>query len=287
MILAIRANPERDVRPGDAVEVTVEGTPGGTATASIAGDEGAIALREDPQSPGTYRGRVTAPAGEGVYLVSARIATEAAGETTLNGPQIHVAPAPVPVVTEIAEQPPEVPGTPPASGAPGRTAAAADRPAADAGRDFVPARPVKPFEQAPAAIDPAAITRSLGLAHFDLDRHNLTDAAGAALTASVILLEQKRVLVQPDLWLLVEGHCDELGSDAYNDHLGMLRAEAARGLLVSEGLPSEKIQTVSYGRRCPLERVGGMSELNRRVQLRVVSQAEAPGAIDPGACPAN
>lgn len=292
-IREVRIAPERDLRPGDPVDVVVQGTPHGSVTVSLGAGSNGQPLAEDSQAPGTYRGRVAAPAKEGAYPVSATLSTEEAGEATLNGPQIEVAavaPTP-PVIVQISEQPQEVaphaagnPALPPER--PASATATASAPAAVATK----AAPVLPPALVPSeAIDPAALTRELAKsrAYFDFDRATIRDDAGAALTTAVGLLQGRRVLLQPELWLFVEGHCDEVGSDQYNDLLGMRRAEAARNVLVAEGLPSERIRAVSYGRHCPVSRVGRMADENRRVQLRVVSAGGAgePRPIDAATCP--
>ena len=51
--------------------------------------------------------------------------------------------------------------------------------------------------------------------------------------------------------LLVEGNCDEFGTDEYNHALGLKRAKAVKTLLVSAGIDASKIATVSYGESNP------------------------------------
>lgn len=66
--------------------------------------------------------------------------------------------------------------------------------------------------------------------------------------------------------LVVEGHCDERGSNEYNLSLGENRAQAVRAYLVNLGVGAERIQTRSYGEEKPA--VAGTGEevwrLNRR-----------------------
>lgn len=50
--------------------------------------------------------------------------------------------------------------------------------------------------------------------------------------------------------LIISGHCDERGSDAYNDALGQHRADAARDWLQRHGSHG-MIKTVTYGKRNP------------------------------------
>jgi peptidoglycan-associated lipoprotein len=51
--------------------------------------------------------------------------------------------------------------------------------------------------------------------------------------------------------LSIEGHCDERGTNEYNLALGDRRAKAVKDYLVSLGVPSSKIETLSYGEEKP------------------------------------
>ncbi len=66
--------------------------------------------------------------------------------------------------------------------------------------------------------------------------------------------------------LVVEGHCDERGTDEYNMSLGEYRAQAIRSYLVSAGISADRIQTQSYGKNRPAVPGSGESvwRLNRR-----------------------
>lgn len=71
--------------------------------------------------------------------------------------------------------------------------------------------------------------------------------------------------------LVVEGHCDERGSNEYNLVLGENRALAVRSYLVNMGIDPDRIQTRSFGEEKPA--VMGMDEsawsLNRRCEFVV------------------
>ena len=53
--------------------------------------------------------------------------------------------------------------------------------------------------------------------------------------------------------ILIEGHCDERGTDAYNLALGDRRAKAAMQYLVSAGVSKKRLKTISYGESRPLD----------------------------------
>ena len=51
--------------------------------------------------------------------------------------------------------------------------------------------------------------------------------------------------------LIVEGHCDERGSNDYNLSLGERRAQAVRAYIIGLGIAADRIRTVSYGEERP------------------------------------
>ncbi|MBU6397430.1 MAG: peptidoglycan-associated lipoprotein Pal [Rhodospirillales bacterium] len=56
----------------------------------------------------------------------------------------------------------------------------------------------------------------------------------------------------PSVNVLVAGNADERGTETYNLALGQRRANAARDYLVAQGVASSRIQTISYGKDCPV-----------------------------------
>jgi peptidoglycan-associated lipoprotein len=61
----------------------------------------------------------------------------------------------------------------------------------------------------------------------------------------------------------VEGHCDDVGSAEYNLALGAKRAQTAKDFLVSQGIASERLVTISYGKEAP-----ACFELNEECRVR-------------------
>ena len=49
----------------------------------------------------------------------------------------------------------------------------------------------------------------------------------------------------------VEGHCDDVGSAEYNLALGAKRAQTAKDFLISQGIATERLVTISYGKEAP------------------------------------
>jgi peptidoglycan-associated lipoprotein len=56
----------------------------------------------------------------------------------------------------------------------------------------------------------------------------------------------------PQVSVTIEGHCDERGTREYNLALGERRATAVKNVLVALGIPSARVQTISYGKERPI-----------------------------------
>ncbi len=69
------------------------------------------------------------------------------------------------------------------------------------------------------------------------------------------LLKQKAMWLRdfPDAKVVIEGHCDERGTNAYNLALGERRAESAKAFLVNLGISGARLTTISYGEEKPLD----------------------------------
>jgi peptidoglycan-associated lipoprotein len=83
-------------------------------------------------------------------------------------------------------------------------------------------------------------------AFFDYDRAELRDDARQALAADARWLKQ-----YPSVQIVIEGHCDERGTESYNLALGERRADAAEEYLASMGVSSSRVKVVSYGKERP------------------------------------
>jgi peptidoglycan-associated lipoprotein len=55
----------------------------------------------------------------------------------------------------------------------------------------------------------------------------------------------------PNARVEVEGHCDDVGSAEYNLALGAKRAQVAKDFLVTQGIASDRLVTISYGKEAP------------------------------------
>jgi peptidoglycan-associated lipoprotein len=80
---------------------------------------------------------------------------------------------------------------------------------------------------------------------------------------------------QSNMRIVLEGHCDERGTVEYNMALGSQRARAVKNALIALGIPSNRIETISYGEEIPLD-AGHSDEAyakNRRVHFAVGNTA--------------
>jgi peptidoglycan-associated lipoprotein len=105
-------------------------------------------------------------------------------------------------------------------------------------------------------------------AYFDYDQHALRPDAEAVLASDAKTLTE--ILRQyPNYKLTVEGYCDERGSDEYNLALGDERANKTQEFLVSLGLPSTQLKTVSYGKERPVctDHTEACWQKNRRTHI--------------------
>jgi peptidoglycan-associated lipoprotein len=75
----------------------------------------------------------------------------------------------------------------------------------------------------------------------------------------------------PNMYVFVEGHCDERGPEAYNLALGTRRSNAVRTALIEQGVNPEHVFTISYGAERPLipESHEEAYAQNRRVEFKI------------------
>ena len=84
--------------------------------------------------------------------------------------------------------------------------------------------------------------------YFDFDDFSLRPDAREILDGIAEWL-----LKNPSTQILIEGHCDERGTNEYNLALGERRAKSATKYLVQLGVAPRRISTISYGEEKPLD----------------------------------
>lgn len=107
--------------------------------------------------------------------------------------------------------------------------------------------------------------------YFDTEKYTVEGESREALMSLADIFKE-----YPNTDILVEGHTDSTGSDAYNLTLSKNRAQAVTNFLVNQGIDKGRIDTKWYGEAQPKydnSTVEGRSK-NRRVELAIVANEE-------------
>ena len=131
--------------------------------------------------------------------------------------------APAPPAPQAAPAPPPPPAPAPAPAPP----------------PPAPAPMVKPSEFAP--------NPNLKTVYFDFDKYDIRPNDAKTLDGDAAWLK-----ANADNLVLIEGHCDERGTNEYNLALGEKRAKAAMNYLVAQGVQASRITIISYGKERPV-----------------------------------
>jgi len=81
---------------------------------------------------------------------------------------------------------------------------------------------------------------------FDYDKYDVKDSYKAEMQEI-----SKWMTKNSSATLSIEGHCDDRGTNEYNLALGDRRAKSVKDLLISLGVRSSRIETISYGEEKP------------------------------------
>jgi peptidoglycan-associated lipoprotein len=102
---------------------------------------------------------------------------------------------------------------------------------------------------------------------FDYDKYDIRPDARPVLDSVASLLNE-----EPQLNVVVEGHCDERGTNEYNLALGERRARSVKDYLVSLGVSPGRLITITYGEEKPVctEKSETCWQQNRRAHFVVV-----------------
>ncbi|CAM80934.1 peptidoglycan-associated lipoprotein Pal [Orientia tsutsugamushi] len=82
--------------------------------------------------------------------------------------------------------------------------------------------------------------------YFATEKFDLSEESKRVLRAQSDWLKNN-----PDVKIIIEGHCDERGTREYNLALGKKRADSVKQFLVTLGVSRDKIETTSYGKDKP------------------------------------
>ncbi len=105
--------------------------------------------------------------------------------------------------------------------------------------------------------------------HFDFDKYDIRPG-----DAKILDENAKWMKANMNTLILIEGHCDERGTNEYNLALGERRAKATMNYLVSQGIAATRITVISYGEERSLctEKNEGCWAQNRRAHFLVKSR---------------
>jgi peptidoglycan-associated lipoprotein len=83
--------------------------------------------------------------------------------------------------------------------------------------------------------------------YFDFDKYDIRPPDAKTLDTNATWLKSN-----PNHLVLIEGHCDERGTNEYNLALGERRAKSTMNYLVSQGVQASRITIISYGEERPV-----------------------------------
>ncbi|SLM31101.1 OmpA2 [Desulfamplus magnetovallimortis] len=107
----------------------------------------------------------------------------------------------------------------------------------------------------------------LGDLLFDFDKAVIKPAGYPDLAKVIEVLNQN-----PNMKVVLQGHTDSIGSDAYNKGLSLRRAKAVKAYLVKKGISEGRLKCEAFGESKPAasNKTEFGRSLNRRVQLMPV-----------------
>ena len=106
---------------------------------------------------------------------------------------------------------------------------------------------VVPQEPEQMEIPTKVLEAALSDIYFDYDQFAIREDASTLLKANARLLSEQFA----EKHIVIEGHCDQRGTQSYNMVLGERRAKAVKHFLQDLGVPVENLQVVSYGKEKP------------------------------------
>ncbi len=132
-----------------------------------------------------------------------------------------------------------------------------------------PPNTTAPGQQAQEYSSTSQLQSALEKIYFDFDSANLSEAARKTLTKNASVLVK-----DPSAKIRIEGNCDERGSAEYNLALGERRAKSAQQYLLTIGVKSDRLTTISYGKEKPAAQGSDESSMakNRRDEFVVITK---------------
>ena len=94
-----------------------------------------------------------------------------------------------------------------------------------------------------AVTPPGAVLKDV---YYEFDSVELANEAQETLRKNAEWMK-----ANPKARVEVEGHCDDIGSAEYNLALGAKRAQVAKDFLINQGITTDRLVTISYGKEAP------------------------------------
>ena len=101
----------------------------------------------------------------------------------------------------------------------------------------------------------------LNTVYFEYDSSVLSEEAKDTLRENISWIKNNSSVTSLEL----EGHCDTMGSEAYNVGLGRRRASAVQNFLIENGISASRLSVISYGEERPFSETDHSK--NRRVNF--------------------
>ena len=171
------------------------------------------------------------------------------------------------IISGCAKQPATTAATAAPAPAPApRAAAPGPAPTAAAPAESGAAATAAPASTARPSLKEFTAVAALKDVFFEFDKYDIRAEDAKTLDANATWLK-----ANAENLLLIEGHCDERGTNEYNLALGERRAKAAMNYLVSQGVQANRITIISYGEERPVcnEKNESCWSKNRRAHFLV------------------
>jgi peptidoglycan-associated lipoprotein len=274
----VQTPPAVSVRPGspespvptESVDAPAAPTPSPPVPPSAATTEGVAAQPPEPGDGGAPQAEAGAapttdqpspPSGTAADIARAEPGAQAEPGAMAPAPPVLAAPPTEPITPAPS---PETPAPPLESSAPSPSV---ETPPATVSAETPPAT----ARLETAEIEEFRASDVLKDVFFDFDRYEIRPDGMEALDANAQWLRSNE-----DYLVLVEGHCDERGTNEYNIALGEHRARAAMNYLVAHGVAADRISTFSYGEERPFcaDRTEDCWAENRRAHFLIKRGAD-------------
>jgi peptidoglycan-associated lipoprotein len=109
-----------------------------------------------------------------------------------------------------------------------------------------PPPPPPPAPAAPSITEEQLFEQNVHDVFFDYDKYTLRPQDTSVADQDAAFLRKN-----PDMKVVIAGHCDERGSEEYNLALGQNRAESLQKAFVNDGIAASRIRVISLGKEKP------------------------------------